>query len=105
MKKLRKLKLREFREMSEFEMKNVIGGYDVSGGTCCVFIPRTNGNGPSLGNYDGHYTTYSSGSISVNSEIGYTVHRGISKESALAMINGIPGAKWACDHCENASWN
>ena len=104
MRKLSKLKLKEFQEMSSSEMKNVVGGYDVTKGTCCAFIPRTNGNAPSLGNYDGHNTTYSAGSISVNSELGYTIHRGISKESALAMVSGIPGAKWACEHCESASW-
>jgi len=29
MKKLSKLKLKEFHEMSDFEMKNVVGGYDL----------------------------------------------------------------------------
>ena len=104
MKKLSKLKLNEFHEMSDYEMKNVIGGYSVTKGTCSVFIPRTNGNSPSLGNYDGHYTTYQSGGMYVNSEVGYTIHRDISYESAMGMIMGVSGSKWCCDNCSNASW-
>ncbi len=104
MKKLSKLKLKEFHEMSDSEMKNIIGGYDVSRGTCSVFIPRTNGTSPSLGNYDSQTTTYSSGGMYVNSEAGYTIHKDISYESAIGMISGISGAKWCCDNCNNASW-
>jgi hypothetical protein len=33
-------------------MKNVVGGYNVTKGTCSVYIPCTIGNAPSLGNYD-----------------------------------------------------
>lgn len=104
MRKLSKLKLKEIYEMSDFEMKNVFGGYDVSLGTCSVYIPKTNGNSPSLGNYDDHYTTYSSDGFEVDAIAGYTIHRGISYSSAMGMINGIAGAKWCCDNCDQASW-
>lgn len=104
MKKLRKMELKEFREMTDSEMRNVVGGYDVTRGTCAAFIPYTNGRNPSLGNYDQHTTTYSAGSLEVNSVAGYTIHRGISKESALGMTMGIAGAKWCCDNCAYATW-
>lgn len=104
MKKLSKLKLREFHEMSDFEMKNVVGGYYVARGTCSVYIPRTIGNAPSLGNYDSQTTTYSSGGLYVNSEAGFTIHRGVSYDSVMGMISGVSGAKWCCDNCGNASW-
>ena len=35
---------------------------------------------------------------------GYTIIRGVNKETALAMINGQSGAKWCCDSCGSASW-
>lgn len=104
MKKLLKLHLKSAQILEETEMKTVFGGFEVTSGTCAVYLPYTNGNRPGMGNFDGQSGTYSSGALIVDSEAGYTIHKGISYESAMAMIAGIEGAKWCCDNCDSASW-
>lgn len=48
--------------------------------------------------------TVSGSSLYVNHTENYSVWQGISKENALAMTQGISGAKWCCDNCASASW-
>jgi natural product precursor len=100
MKKLGKLKLHKAILLNDNEMKNVVGGYD-SGGTCAAYIPASDGYWPSSGSYNGDI--YASGGFEVKKDT-YTIFRGISKDVALAIVQGVPGAKWCCDSCSNASW-
>lgn len=97
------MKLHNVTPMSEAEMKHVVGGYEVALGTCGAYIPHgEKEKGPSLGSFNGHYTTYASEELAVNPD--FTVHKGISRSSALGMISGVSGAKWCCDNCDKASW-
>lgn len=106
---MKKLKLSLIQEAGEIltpkELKKIIGGGPVYGsGTCGAFLPLVDKDG---GPYMGSLPSGSSIHVdyfSVDEKAGTTIYRGISKEGALALTQGISGAKWCCDNCDKASW-
>ena len=61
-------------------------------GTCKAFLP---GGSP--------YELDSAESVMIREDRSM-VFNGISKETALSLTQGIPGARWCCDSCNEASW-
>lgn len=93
--------------LSREELKKIVGGDgSVTRGTCAAYIPSAGGDLTfdfSPGALTGS-VNLNAGEMAVNKEKGFTIYRGISKESALALTQGISGAKWCCDNCDQASW-
>lgn len=81
MKKLNKIKLDDFQEMNDSEMRQVVGGYEGSGG---------DGSGGCCAKWDGGHVT-----------CGLT-----RSEAEGAVSSGSLGttARWCCDSCGSASW-
>ncbi len=111
MKRLGKLKLKEYHEMDDMEMKHVLGGYvsahidGIGSGTCGAFIPIAGATSysiphPSMGNLTSG--SFTAGNVSGTTQS--TTWKGISKDIALQMTQGLAGAKWCCDNCSSASW-
>ena len=95
--------------LSREELKRIVGG-GMTNGTCGAYIPSS-GGGPGSGFTfsTGSYVlqpgeAWSAGSLSVDQNQNNTIWRGISKDAAIAMTDGMPGAKWSCDSCDGASW-
>lgn len=86
------------------ELKKVLGGNHYGSGTCAAFIPEVGENNwPSYGSLPPG-STWEAGSVEVDGNVGYTIFRGISKEFAQQITQGISGAKWCCENCASASW-
>lgn len=98
MKKLSKITLRKEDVLSDTEMKRILGGNNSSIGTCAAFIPTPY----STGNYDGYVPD--GVVVDGGSGLGFTVIKGISKDSALEAIKGYSGGYWCCDSCKDTWW-
>ncbi|MEM6814919.1 MAG: hypothetical protein AAF600_11050 [Bacteroidota bacterium] len=64
-------------------------------GTCGAYLPS--------GSQPAQDMIISGESFSHNAD-GSEVWRGISKDEAMALIEGNSGARWCCDSCSSASW-
>ena len=84
--------------LSREELKKVLGGIDYGSGTCGAYVPGSN----SLGSLPAGSTFIAEEGGSVTP--AFTIWRGISKDAALALTNGISGAKWCCSSCNDSSW-
>lgn len=80
--------------LSKAEMQNVKGG-----GTCAVYVPIEYRD-QALHNF-----AAAEGSADIaRGDDTSMIMEGTSKDTALATIAGIPGARWCCDSCDSASW-
>lgn len=102
MRKLQKIYLKDGDILSMREMKLVVGGsgahYEV--GTCGAYVPNSANNG--YGSLAGSGASFHAESLEVNLEAN--IYRGVSKDFALAITQGVSGGKWCCDNCSEASW-
>jgi hypothetical protein len=89
--------------LSREKLKMLLGGGLGDTGTCGAYLP---GNAPiNKGSYSGDLNIVGSATApAYNAGSGHATWKNISKETALAMTNGISGAKWCCDSCNDASW-
>jgi natural product precursor len=109
--KLDRIKLNAMVDLlKDQEMKMMKGGDGVnmgsgSGGTCSAYIPVAGASSYSIPHPSyGNLPSGSYGYGSVTGTTAATIWRGITRDTALQMTQGIPGAKWCCDSCNNASW-
>ena len=97
MKKLGKLTINPEKVINNEELINLRGGTDYTTGTCGAYLPNgETGYGINPGD------TWAGSSYEVNN--GANIYRGVSKEFALAITQGVTGAKWCCDSCSQTSW-
>ena len=83
--------------MKNEELISLRGGTDYSTGSCGAYLPNGGiGSGINYGD------TWMGSSYEVNN--GAIIYRGVSKDFALAITQGVSGAKWCCDSCSQASW-
>lgn len=80
--------------LSKMQMQNVKGG-----GTCAVYVP-VQFRDQALHNF-----AAANGACEVaRGDDNSMIIEGTSKDTALATIAGISGARWCCDSCGSASW-
>lgn len=89
---MRKISLNSVKSyLSRDEMREINGG-----GTCGAYLP--NGQGNSVPVFE-----QPNGGATIN-QGGPDVFRGITQAEALALTQGITGARWCCSNCSTASW-
>lgn len=80
--------------LTKMQMQDVKGG-----GTCALYVPAEYKD-QALHNY-----AAANGDCEVaRGDDKSMIIEGTSKDTALATIAGIPGARWCCDSCGSASW-
>lgn len=84
--------------LSKKELKSLLGGADYTTGTCCAYLPK----GSDM--FGGITGTGSFAADQLTANEGVYVWKRISKEFALAVTNGVSGAKWCCDSCASSTW-
>lgn len=105
MRELKKIRMQDVIAMQDREMKMVRGGSGTTG-ICGAFIPASS-ESPSI---SGAFGNHPPGEITAEKDLSFSanlggyVWRGVNKDTALAMTNGLPGARWCCDSCSSASW-
>lgn len=80
--------------LSKMQMQDVKGG-----GKCALYVPAAYQD-QALHNYA---AANGSCDLARGNDTAMIIE-GTSKDTALATIAGIPGARWCCDSCDKASW-